>query len=100
MSEPMISTQKTNGMAVTGLVMGILTLTCGLCCGGPLFAVLGIIFSAVGLSQINKNPALYSGKGMAITGLVLSIVGLVATTILIILFGMIGIIEEFTKHKS
>jgi len=68
--------QKTNGMAITGLVMGILTLTLGLCCGGPIFAVLGIIFSAVGISQINRNPTLYAGKGMAVTGLVLSIVGL------------------------
>lgn len=60
---------KTNGYAQAGLIFGILSMTC--CCGFP-FGVLGLVFSLVGLSQINANPQLQEGRGLAITGLVLS----------------------------
>jgi hypothetical protein len=33
---------------------------------------LGILLSWLALSQINRQPDLYEGRGMAITGLVLS----------------------------
>jgi hypothetical protein len=69
----------TNGSAIAGLVMGILSLTpFGWVCCIPLFAILGIIFSSKGLSQINHNPLQQTGKGMAVAGLVLSILGLFA----------------------
>ena len=44
-------------MAMAGLVMGILSITCGMCCcyGLP-FNVLGIIFSLVALAQIKNDP--------------------------------------------
>jgi hypothetical protein len=65
---------KTNSCAQAGLVFGILSVTC-CCCGFP-FAILGLVFSLVGLSQINANPQLYEGRGLAIAGLVLSILSL------------------------
>ena len=65
--------QRNNSMAIAGLVMGILSVTCCLMCVGLPCNILGIIFSAIGLSQIQKNPAAYKGKGMAIAGLVLCI---------------------------
>jgi hypothetical protein len=67
---------KTNSLALTGMVMGILAVTCSFCCCGLPFNVLGIIFSAVGLSQIKNDPAGQKGRGMAIAGLVLSIISL------------------------
>src|SRR4051794_13851807 len=45
---------RTNGMATAGLVLSILGLCC--CCWGIPFSTLGLIFSAIGLSQINRNP--------------------------------------------
>jgi len=63
---------KTNALAVAGMVMGILAVTCGMCCYGLPFNVLGIIFSAIALSQIKQDPAGQRGRGMAIAGLVLS----------------------------
>ena len=65
---------KTNSFATAGLVCGILSLTC--CCGLPL-NLLGIVFSLVALSQINRHPELYEGRGLAIAGLILSIASLV-----------------------
>jgi hypothetical protein len=64
---------KTNSFAITGLIFGILSLLCccGCCCGCP-FNLLGLVFSLIGLSQINRHPELYEGRGLAIAGLVLS----------------------------
>ena len=59
--------RKTNGMAVTGFVLS-LTYFC---------SVLGIIFSAIGLAQTSKDPN-QGGRGLAIAGLVISIVFTVA----------------------
>jgi hypothetical protein len=66
---------KTNSYAQAGMIFGILSLTC-CCCGFP-FGILGLVFSLIGLSQINANPQLHEGRGMAIAGLVLSILSLV-----------------------
>jgi hypothetical protein len=68
---------KNHPMAVGGMVMGILSLTLGLCCcyGLP-FNILGLIFSIAALIQIQNRPDLYQGKGMAIAGLILSILSL------------------------
>lgn len=62
---------KTNSFAVAGLVCGILSVTLCLCCGGIPFNVLGLIFSIVGLVQINENPQIYEGRGLAIAGIIL-----------------------------
>ena len=57
--------RKTNGMAVTGFVLSFF-------CG-----ILGIIFSAIGMAQTSKDPN-QGGRGLAIAGLVISIVFTVA----------------------
>ena len=53
--------QSTNGMAIAGFVTALI------CC-----SPLGIIFSAIGLSQINQNPN-QQGKGLAIAGLIIGL---------------------------
>ena len=87
-----------SGIAVAGLVMGILTCTFGMCCGGPLFAILGIIFSSVGISKINKSAGRLGGKGMAVAGLILSVVGLLVNIIAIVLFGMMGVWKQILNQ--
>jgi len=75
---------STNGMAITGMVMGILSLVT-ICCYGFPFNLLGIIFSAIGLSQIKKSNPRQKGKGMAIAGLICSILSfLIYAAILIV----------------
>jgi uncharacterized membrane protein YvbJ len=69
---------RTSGMAVAALVMGIL----GFIFFGFL-GILAIIFGAIGISQINKDPTL-KGKGMAVAGLVLGIIGIAGGIIWII----------------
>jgi hypothetical protein len=86
---------KTNSMAVAGLTMGVIGVTIGWICCGPLFSVLGIIFSSIGLSQINREPTRQAGRGVAIGGLVLSILSLIAA----IGFGMLFAMRSFTPGR-
>lgn len=72
---PPMLRQQTSGMAVTGMVLGILSLVLfWASLLGPLLALLGIVFSSVGLSQSSKQG--WTGKGMAIAGLVCSLISM------------------------
>jgi len=89
---------RTSGMAVTALVMGIVTMTLGWCCWiGFITGPLGIVFSIVSIGQVKRNPKLMRGKGMAITGLILSGVGLLLTTVLIVIFIANDGMEDFAR---
>ena len=68
---------KINSFAMAGLIFGILSATCFCCCCGCPFNILGLVFSLIGLSQINRHPELYEGRGRAIAGLILSAASLV-----------------------
>ena len=59
---------KTNGMAITGFV-------CSLLCWP-----LGLVFSIIGMNQTGKDPS-QGGRGLAIAGLIISIVCAVITLI-------------------
>ncbi len=74
--------RKTNSYAMAGMIFGILAV---LCCCKFLFGALGIIFSLIGLSQINRHPEFYEGRGLAIAGLVLSILSLLLAVVLIMI---------------
>lgn len=73
--------KPTSGMAVTGLVLGIIAFISSVV---PLlnllsfpFVLLAIIFGGIGLYQTIKGTK--GGKGMAIAGLVLGVLALVVT---------------------
>ena len=67
---------RTNSYATAGLVCSILAWIC--CCGFP-FNLLGLVFSLVALSQIKRRSGLYEGRGLAVAGLILSVVSLLLT---------------------
>ncbi len=69
--------QTNNGMAITGMILGIISLVLLCCWYGIPFNILGLVFSIIGLSQIKKNPN-QQGKGMALAGLICSIISIVA----------------------
>ncbi len=66
-TQPVTAEVRTSGLAVASLVLGIIGLLINL------LGVLAIIFGAISLGQINREPEL-KGKGMAIAGLVLGII--------------------------
>lgn len=72
--QPYCQPQKTNGLAVAGFVLSFF----------GVFAILALIFSAVGKSQINRSNGTQGGGGLATAGLVLSIITLVLGLIIII----------------
>jgi hypothetical protein len=61
----------TNGLAIGGLICSIL----GLLCCGPVFSTLGLVLSVIGLAQIKDHPARYTGRGMALAGIILAVIG-------------------------
>jgi hypothetical protein len=68
-----IPVQRTNGLAVTGFIIGLFGLL--LCCCGPVPSILGLVFSCIGFVQTSRDPT-QSGRGFAIAGIVLSVMGL------------------------
>ena len=75
---------RTNSFATTGMVCGILSLVLCCCYGFP-FNILGIVFSLIGLAQINRHPDVYEGHGLAMAGLILSILSLAIFAVLFVI---------------
>src|SRR4051812_3737099 len=75
---------RNNPLAVTGLILGIVSLL-ACCCYGLPFNIGGIVCSAIGLNQIKKDPANQRGRGMAIAGLIMSILSIILYLILLVL---------------
>jgi hypothetical protein len=84
-----------NGMAITGMVLGIAAIAL---CWIPVLpwplALLGIIFSVLGIVRANKVGR---GKGMAIAGLACAIAGGIAGTILSLL--MLRSFDDYMAHS-
>lgn len=91
---------KTNNFALWGMICGILSLTMACCCYGFPFNVLGVIFSSIGLSQIKRDPLNQGGRGMALAGLILSILSLVLGVLLALLGAATGLLGHLDKFKD
>jgi hypothetical protein len=78
---PAVRFRRSNFFATAGLVNGIAAWSLFCCCFGFPFNLFGLVFSLIGLSQINSDPERYEGRGQAIAGLVLSL-----SSLLLILF--------------
>lgn len=95
--------ERTNGIQVTSLVFGILSIVT-MCCyftPGAIFGVSGLIFGIVGLvCAIVGNRRSKSGVGIA--GLVCSIVGLIFNAILFAIMAIIvkAFLEIFSEHPE
>ena len=63
--------RRTNGFATWSLVCALLSWTLCCCCCIP-FNVFGLVFAIIALLQIHAHPDTQEGRGLAITGLVLS----------------------------
>lgn len=80
--------RRTNALATTSFVMGLLSW--GLCCCTCIpFNVLGVVFGIIALAQIGRAPLQEEGRSLAIAGLVLSLLNLLMS-IPVFLFGLAG----------
>jgi hypothetical protein len=61
---------ENKNLATAAMTVGIISVTVGWLCLGPIPGIAAIIMGAVALSQIKKTPNLVGGKPMAVVGLV------------------------------
>lgn len=79
--------QKTSGMAIAGMVLGIITLVgWWIPIGSVVIGALAVALSGVGMAQTSNPASGFTGRGLAITGLVCGIIGLVPSVIFMIGF--------------
>jgi len=78
--------KETSGFAIASLVCGILSLP-GFMCGGFILAIIGLALSLTARSRIRNEPDRWDGDGLAIAGLVTSIVGLALGVLALLMFG-------------
>jgi len=87
-------TDKASGRAIAALILGIAAVTIGCCF--PLNILLGPAALIVGILEnnaINRGEASAKGKGFAITGIILGIIGIFLGLILFMTLG-ISLLDE------
>ncbi len=88
--------QKTDGLAITSLVLGILSMICcGIVTGIP-----AVICGHIAIGRMKKDPNL-QGKGLAMAGLIIGYLGIVVSVIYLIYvfaFGGMAAFEESMRQ--
>jgi len=88
-----IPVYKNNTLAITSLVLGILSILFYF-----LTAIPGIITGHMARSKAKKMPELYEGKGMALAGLILSYIMLIIS--IAIIAGMFYMFNNYPEFKD
>ena len=88
--------QKTDGLAITSLVLGILSMICcGIVTGIP-----AVICGHIAIGRMKKDPNL-QGKGLAMAGLIIGYLGIVVSVfylIYVFAFGGMAAFEESMRQ--
>jgi len=89
---PRAPSPKTNVLAIISLICGIVSLPMVFCCYGLPFNLIGMVTGGIAILQINKDPENMTGKGMAIGGIVASLLSLVMVLLFVFFYaGFLGI---------
>ena len=76
-------------LAVTSLCLGVASVTIGWCCStGLLLSPAALITGFIALSQIKKNPGAFTGRGLAMGGIVAGTVYLSVLVLIIVIYGI------------
>ena len=84
--EPIVSTNKTNSLAIAGFVVSLVSFVFSF---WGVTAIVAIILSSVALSQIKKNNE--GGKGLALAGLIIGIVSVIVGFFSLIFIGILAL---------
>jgi hypothetical protein len=87
---PQLAGRRTNPLAIAALCCGI-----GQVIAGPFAGIAAIVLGAMSLRQIRESGE--DGHGMAVTGLVLGIVGIVLTVLLVVF--AFAVIQHVTSNS-
>jgi Tfp pilus assembly protein PilE len=92
--------QDGNGLAVAGMVLGILGLVlCWVAIIGWIVAIVGVVLSALGMSKAKKLGG--KNKGMAVAGLVCGIVGLaIGIIFFVIAMTAVSAFDDYVKKSK
>ncbi|HSS19122.1 MAG TPA: DUF4190 domain-containing protein [Pyrinomonadaceae bacterium] len=86
---PPYPTRPQQSLAVASLILGLVSVTLGLCCYfGILTAPVGLVMGIVAIVQNKNEPQKYGGKGMAIAGIVTSALYFVVLVVIVLLYGL------------
>lgn len=76
------------GLAIASMCCGIFTITFGWCCSiGVISGIVAIVLGAYQLVQIKNNPNKFTGKPLAIAGIITSAVYFLIWILLMFLYG-------------
>lgn len=76
-------------LPVISLVLGILSLLTMCCYGGIPFGIGAVVVGYIGMNNVKNNPMKYTGKTLAVGGMVLGAISFVLA-ILFIFLGVVG----------
>jgi hypothetical protein len=77
------------GMAIASLCCGVFSLILGWCCyTGVITGPLAIVFGIIALNNIKKSPELFTGRPMAIAGIVTGSLYFVFLALIILIYGI------------
>ena len=93
--------RQTNGWAISAFICGVLSIVLGFCCCCCLpLDLFGIVFSAIALVQIGRNPENQSGTALAVTGLILCLLSFLISFVVSALWVASGAGGEFMQEME
>jgi len=90
---PMAIPGRNQTLPIVALVFGILALPLICCHGGLYFGIPAAIIGYIGLNNANNNPEAYSGRGMALAGMILGGIGVIMAIVYIVFIIFASIIK-------
>ena len=86
-AQPFQARDKT--LPTISMVLGILGIVFFCCYGGIPFGIGALVTGYLGFNNVNKNPAQYDGRGLAIAGMIMGVISL-GGVVMMLFFGILG----------
>jgi hypothetical protein len=71
---------RTSGVSITSMVLGIVSMVCV-----PFLGVVSVVLGVLGLRQVKRSEGAVTGRGFAITGIVLGVINVVLSGVMAVL---------------
>jgi hypothetical protein len=91
--------RRTDGLAIASLVIGIVSIACSVACLGVVLGPTAAIMGFISRQRIATSGGTLGGGTMAIIGLVLGVVGFVASVIFFFVYAS-GALNNVTPSPS
>ena len=83
---PAYAEPPNKSLSLASMILGIISVTVGWMCFGPMPAIVAIILGAVSLSQIKKNPERVTGRQFAWVGVITGSLSLIIFAGLVVVY--------------